>query len=299
MRKELLKGHVAILVTNIIFGLNAPLAKFALGAEGFSAQVLSLFRIALAAVLFWGLSLFVPREKVARRDLLLIFFASFFAITLNQPVFLLGLGGTSPFNASMISNTMPILTMLLSALFLREPMTWKKVLGVLLGVVGAGMLLLAGPNGVQPISLGDGLILLSLSSYIIYLTLFKNVATRYSPITLMKWMFLFSLLSCLPIFTGDVLHFDYSHVTLRGGLCAGYVALFATFISYLLIPIAQHRIRPTVISMYGYVQPIIAGLMSLYLGMESFTVSKLLAVGLIFVGVYLVSVSKSRMPNEG
>lgn len=299
MRNEKLRGHLAILFTNVIFGFNAPLAKIALGPEGLTAPVLSLLRIVLAAILFWGLSCLVPRERVLRRDLLLIFFASLFAVTLNQPVFLIGLGITSPFNASMLSNTMPILTMLMAALFLREPMTWKKIVGVLLGVVGAGMLLLAGPRGVQPISLGDGLILLSLFSYVIYLTLFKNVATRYSPVTLMKWVFLFSALCCLPVFAPEVWAFDYSQVTPKGAFCAGYVALFATFLSYLLIPIAQHRLRPTVISMYGYTQPIIAGGLSLYLGMESFTGGKLVAVALIFSGVYLVSVSKGRVPSEG
>lgn len=298
IRREQLRGHVAIFLANLIFGINVPLAKTVIGAQGVSWQVASLVRIAVAAGLFWCVSLFTPRERVGRRDLGLLFLASLFAVTLNQPPFLMGLERTSPFNASMLSNTLPIVTLLLATLLLREPLSWKKVSGVALGIFGAVLLVMRPGASFSVGSVGDLLVFWSLIAYALYLTLFKGVVSRYSPVTVMKWLFLFSLISTAPFCITSFEGVQWSSFDWNLYLRLGYVAVFATFLAYFLIPIAQKRIRPTVISMYSYVNPIVAGSIALATGMDTITVEKLAAVVLIFIGVYLVTVSKSRAQIE-
>lgn len=298
LRREQLRGHGAILLANLIFGINVPLAKTVVGGQGVSWQAASLVRIAVAAALFWIVSLFSPRETVGRRDLWLLFLASLFSITLNQPPFLMGLENTTPFNASMLTNTLPIVTLLLATFFLREPLSWKKVSGVALGIAGAVLLVFRPGEHLSVGSLGDLLVFWSLVSYAIYLTLFKGVVSRYSPVTVMKWLFFFSLVSTAPFCINSFNAMPWQTLPWDFYLRLGYVAVFATFLAYFLIPIAQKRIRPTVISMYSYVNPIVAGSIALAMGMDTITAAKIVAVVLIFIGVYLVTVSKSRAQLE-
>ena len=132
-----LKGHAALWVANIIWGLNAPIGKSVLWSEthpqGVNPFALSVYRMLGACLLFWTVSLFLPREKVAPRDIVLLLFASVFGIQLNQMLFLWGLSLTSPIDTSIIATIVPVLTMVLATLFLREPITWLKAGGVLLG----------------------------------------------------------------------------------------------------------------------------------------------------------------------
>lgn len=299
MDKKRLQGHLAILGANLIFGLNIPIAKSALGDNALSPFTITMIRVVIAAALFWLVSFFFPKERVKRRDYLLIFFASIFAVTLNQLPFFIGLEQTTPFNASILPISLPIITMLLAALFLREPITWKKALGVLLGMLGAGVLAFGGSSDESlSFSVGDLYLLLSIVAYALYLTLFKGLIGRYSAVTFMKWLFLFAIVTCAPFCLPKAMAGNYAAFDLSYYLRVGYVVFFATFVAYLLIPLAQQRIRPTVISMYSYVQPVVALTASLLLGMDSFSTTKLLAVVLVFLGVYFVTISKSRMHAE-
>ncbi len=58
--------------------------------------------------------------------------------------------------------------------------------------------------------------------------------------------------------------------------------------------IGQKTLRPTVISMYNYVQPIVGTSVSILLGMGTFGIAKGIAVALVFTRVYIVTQSKSR-----
>ncbi len=81
-------------------------------------------------------------------------------------------------------------------------------------------------------------------------------------------------------------------------LRAGYVVCFATFITYLLIPIGQKVLRPTTVSMYNYVQPVVTALVAVSMGQDTFGWHNVLSALLVFAGVYLVTTSKSRAQME-
>ena len=208
MDKGKLKGHAALWVANLVWGLNAPIGKSVLWSEsnpgGVSPFALSVYRMLGACLLFWSVSFFLPRERVARRDIVLLLFASVFGIQLNQMLFLWGLSLTSPIDSSIIATVVPVLTMVLATLFLREPITWLKAGGVFLGCAGALLLILVSRHGTGHTSSvkGDVLCLVSAVSYATYLTAFRNVIVKYSPVTTMKWMFLFAAVVAARSITG-------------------------------------------------------------------------------------------------
>lgn len=291
-----IKGHLAMLGANSIWGLMAPVAKMVMAAGLVSPLLMTNFRIVGTALLFWTASLFVPNEKVPPRDLLLLAGAAMLGILFNQGCYVFGVGYTSPAEASIITTTMPIWVMFLAAVILGEPITLKKVGGIVLGASGALMLVLgsakAGGRGDNPM-LGDLLVLTAQLSYALYLTFYRNFIRKYSVVTLMKWMFTFASIAILSISSWQLTDVRWAEFTMREVAGVGYVVFFATFIAYIFIMIGQKNLRPTLVGMYNYVQPIVASCVSLWLGLDTFTFGKVIAVVLIFSGVFLVTISKA------
>ena len=211
-----------------------------------------------------------------------------------------GLTLTSPVNASLITTSLPILTMVIAALVLREPVTRMKLSGVFLGAIGAFVLIVSGSSGEGRTSnvWGDVLCLLAQLSFSFYLVCFKGLISRYSPVTIMKWMFTYASICLIPFSYNDLLAVEWDMLGPKtlGGLAM--VVFCATFISYLLIPLGQKYLRPTVTSMYNYVQPIIASIVAICWGMDRFNVLKIVAVALVFTGVFFVTKSPSRADLE-
>ncbi len=295
MEKNKLTGHIAMFSANIIFGLNTPISR-TLMPQILSPYTLTFFRLGGGLLLFWTASLFVKKEHVPPKDILLLFFASLFALTLNQLPYFIGLSLTSPIDASIVVTMLPIVTMILAALILKEPITLMKAVGVLVGASGALLLVFHSPvvhNGHSNFW-GNVIVFGAVSSFALYLTLFKELISRYSPVTVMKWMFLFGTIVCLPFCYKPIVQTDFTMLSSGTYWRIAYVVFFATFIGYLLIPIGQKELRPTTLSMYNYVQPVVASMVAVAIGIDLFGVEKAVAGVLVFAGVYIVTQSKSK-----
>lgn len=299
MNNKKVKGHLAMLGANIAWGLMAPLSKSIMmfGAIGYLSLVS--FRLAGAAIAFWIASFFIKREKVPPRDKLLVFVASLFAIVFNQAIFITGVSMTSPINASIVTTFLPIITMVISAFYLKEPITLKKFLGVIVGGAGAVLIIIsstqldAGSSASNRNLMGILLVFMAQTSYAIYFVFFKNFVGKYSPITLMKWMFLFASIVYLPFGQSEFLHLDYTAIPFTVYKDIAFVVLGSTFFTYLMVPIGQKNLRPTVASMYNNVQPIVATIAAAIMGIDAFGPLKGIAIVLVFVGVYIVNRSKA------
>lgn len=296
MKDFKLKGHLAMLGANTTWGMMAPIAKIVMTAGVISPLLLTNFRIIGAAVLFWLASFFSKSEHVPPRDMLKMAGAGMLGIVLNQGSYITGIGFTSPGEASIITTTMPIWVMVLAAMILKEPITWKKAGGIALGASGALLLVFGGAGaavkGDNPM-LGDLLVLTAQLCYALYLTFYKNFIRKYSIFTLMKWMFTFASVVVLPVSLHEWFSTDWQAVSRIEIAGVGYVVIIATFLAYILTMIGQKNLRPTLVGMYNYVQPIIASFIGIWLGLDRFTPIKIFAVILIFSGVYLVTISKA------
>lgn len=296
--KKSYAGHLAMLSANLIWGAMAPVGKSALNFPTVTPMALTSYRMVGAALLFWLFSMFVPGEAIRKGDHLRFFFAALFAIVFNQGCYIFGLGYTTPINASIVTTTLPIVTLIVAAVWLKEPVTGLKAGGILIGASGALLLILGRSGGNDPAGsnqlLGNLFCLVAQCSFAVYLTGFKALINRYSPVTLLRWMFLYASLCFLPFSFGSVVSVDYASLPVSVWLDIFFVVFFATFVSYLCIPIGQKRLRPTVVSMYNYVQPVMATILAVTLGLDSFGWLKGVAVVLVFSGVYLVTRSKSK-----
>ena len=257
-----LYAHLSMFLACAIWGLMSPIGKDAM-THGLDGIVMVSFRVAGGALLFWLSSFFLPKEHVTTRDKFIFAGAALFGLVCNQCCFTIGLSITSPVNASIVTTSMPIFAMLLSFLILHEPITWKKAGGVAIGCCGAVTLILtslsAADAKVGDIR-GDLLVLGAQFSYALFLSLFNKFIKKSAK----TWME------------------------------TAYVVVFGTFIGYILIVNAQKVLRPTVVAIYNYVQPLVAVIVSLAMGIGAVKWSQGLAVLLVFAGVWMVTKSKSR-----
>ena len=285
-----------MLGANICWGLMSPVVKLVFASGLIAPLIMVDFRVAGAAALFWLTSLFLPRERMPWSDVMRLFGAGMLGVLLNQGCFILGVSLTSPGEASLVTTTMPMWVMLLAWIFLREPITIKKTEGILLGATGALILIFgngAKVAGGEVPALGDFIVLMAQLSYATYLTIYRNFIKKYSLVTIMKWMFLSASIVAMPLTMPQIVATDWGAVSLSEWLGIAYVVVFATFIAYICIMIGQKNLRPTIVGMYNYVQPIIATIAGICLGLDSFNLPKAIAVILIFSGVYLVTAAKS------
>lgn len=295
-----LRAHLSMFTAEAIWGLMAPIAKDAMNT-GFDGISVVSFRVVGAALLFWLGSLMGKREHIPVRDILKLAGAALLGIVFNQCLFNIGLSITSPVNASIVTTSMPIFAMVLSFFILREPITWRKGLGVAIGCCGALILILssasAGNAKVGDIR-GDLMCLAAQFSFALYLALFNPLIRKYNVFTVNKWMFTWASLFVLPFTGWHVSQLPWSSFSTATWLEMGYVVVLGTFVCYLLSVVAQGVLRPTVVSVYNYVQPIVAVAVSVAVGLSVFTLPQAIAVILVFSGVWLVIKSKSKRDLE-
>ncbi len=289
-------GHLSIFAVNLIFGINTPITKSILNSSmNIDALALTYLRFIGATLVFWLVSIVFKIPKASKKDIPFFILASFFGVVLNQTSFVFGLSKTSPVDASIVVSLTPIVTMIFSAIFVKEPITFKKVLGVLIGCSGALILILSNASsGGNSNWIGNAICFVSCLSYGLYLTAFKPLIQRNHPITLMKWMFLFGTIISTPFTFSHLTNIEFSQIDADITLRILYVILGATFVTYLLIPVGQTRIRPTTLSMYNYLQPIVTTVLSVFMGLGVFGLKQSIATALVFLGVYIVTQSKTR-----
>ena len=297
MKKSILSGHLAAAGAYLIFGVNVVVCRDIASTAALPPIVLFALRAGGAGVLFWLISLFLPREKVPPRDLLRIAGAALLGVFLPQITFLHGITLTTPVDLTIVNTITPILTMFVAAIFLREPITWKKAIGVAVSFGGILWLILqsvavgGGASETKPL----GLVYCFANStvFALYLGICRPVISRYSVVTTMRWMFLFSFLLAIPFALPHLPETQWAALGTRHWWEVAFVIVFSTFVAYFLIPYGQQRIRPTLVSMYGYLQPIVAISIAISTGMDRLTVTKVIAALLVFAGVYIVNQSRA------
>ncbi|MBQ7941766.1 MAG: DMT family transporter [Muribaculaceae bacterium] len=296
--KERMKGHLALLFANSAWGLMAPISKGLLNLGVISPLALSGVRIMGGALLFWLVSALTPdsvikKEKIEPGDFVKIFFAGLLVIAANQILVVQGMSYTSPVDAAVVCSTTPIFTLVLATIILKEKLTSFRIGGVALGFAAVVVFSLWGEadlsmNVTNPI-LGNSFCILAQMCGAAYLVVFGKLISKYSPFTMMKWMMLMSAVVIFPFTIGDILEIDWTAFPVEGFLELAYIVVLGSCLCYLMIPFAQRRLKPTVIAMYNYLQPVVATLVSVVIGMAMLDAVKAGSALLIFLAVWMVS----------
>ncbi|RED46541.1 EamA-like transporter family protein [Winogradskyella eximia] len=280
----------ALFMVQLLYGLNYTIAKTVMNENFIKPFGFVLLRVIGATILFWILSLFVPKEKIERKDYLKLMVASLFGVVINMLFFFKGLEYTSPIHASSIMTIIPIIILVLSAYILKEKVTKLKIIGVILGLAGALVLTLYGKSSRvgDNIPLGNLLVFLNAVSYSIYIILIKKLTAKYHPFTFIKWLFLFGLIILTPFGYSELQEVQWHTFTPYTTFSVLFVVIGATFGTYLLNPLALNKLKASTVGIFIYLQPAIAALFALAMGADFIDTIKITAMIIIFLGVYLV-----------
>lgn len=296
MNKQILRAHLALLGANIIYGVNYIIAK-GIMPHKIGASAFIFLRVVGAGLLFWLIKSFI-KEKVSKKDLGRLVLCGLCGVAVNQLFFFHGLNLTSPIDASVILTAVPILVIIFSALILKERITSNKVLGVVVGGIGAFLLIWYGSSDTGTSSLlGNLFVFINACSYGLYLVIVKPLMKKYNPITVISWVFLFGFVFVFPVGINDAITTNFETFTTHTYITVAFVILGTTFMAYLFNIYALKNVSPAVSGSYIYMQPAISFIMvSIYaywLGHEQYkgdiSLVKILSCLLVFLGVFLIS----------
>ena len=284
----------------IIYGLNHTVAKVVMpdyvGAFGFI-----FIRTAGAALLFWLLSLFLPKEKIERRDYFRLFLACLMGMCINMLSFFKGLELSTPVNSGIFATTNPIIILLLSYLFLGEKIGIRKFLGITMGFAGALMLVLYGTqNNSDAPDVLTGNILFMINSIFFsgFIIVVKPLSEKYNTVTIMKWLFLIGFVLTFPVTVREYSEVDWPNMPLDVVWRVAFVVLGTTFSTYLLNLYALRNLQASTVGAFAYAQPVIAISYAVYTGNDTLDGIKAVACLVIMLGVYLVSKKPIKDRNK-
>jgi drug/metabolite transporter (DMT)-like permease len=296
LKQKILYAHFAILGANIIYAINYGFAKDVMNGGYVPPSAFILLRAIGATTLFWVTSYFFY-EKVSKSDLLKFALCGLFGVTANQLMFFNGLELTSTIHASIIMVTSPIIVSILSIIILKEKLHFIKVVGVIIGLIGAVTIIsennfVSGNSGLK----GDILIFLNAISFGLYLIFVKPLMSKYSPITVVKWVFTFGLIGVFPFGLYEIkeINWEMSNEII---LKIGFVIFFTTYLCYLFNIYGVKYVSPTIVSTYIYLQPFLTSFIAVFSGRENLNLTVIGCSILIFLGVYLVSINTNKKIN--
>ena len=290
MDKRILALIAAIVATSI-FGFNHTIAK-ELMPNVLSPNALLYSRVLGAAICFWFVSLFTKRQKVELKDFKLIIICAIFGMGLNMITALNGLYNSTPINSSIITTLAPIFIFLISVILLKEKISKRKYAGVFIGFIGTLTLILLNEKSLENapnINLGNFYLFINSISYALYFVLVKPLTEKYNMITIMKWLFLFSIFINMPFGLVEFMQVEWVEINNTSLIKIFYVVFCTTFLVYLLNLYALKNLKATTVGMFIYLQPVIGILFAIYRGADKLTVPDISSVLLVFTGVYLVS----------
>jgi len=287
--------HIALFAVNLIYALNYSIAKDVMpdyiGPSGFI-----LLRVIGGSFLFFLTYIFFIKEKVNSPDIVRLIFCGLFGVAINQLFFFEGLNLTTPINAAIIMTVSPILVIVFSAIIIKEKITIRKIFGIFLGLTGAATLILK--SGAISLDndyfIGNFLVFVNATSYSIYLVIVKGLMTKYNPITVMFYVFSFGLIFVFPFGISELSNVSLEIFTLEIFLKVGFVVICTTFLAYLFNAFALKSLNPSVVSIYIYLQPVLATVIAIILKSDSLDLVKIISSVFIFSAVFLVSMPSKK-----
>jgi drug/metabolite transporter (DMT)-like permease len=260
------------------------------GGEGIEPLALAMARMTGAALVFQvfmrGAGRLRPLPWV---DHARIGALSVLGIVLNQTLYLVGLRITTAFAAALLGATIPVFTAAVAIVLRVERADVRTWIGLALAFAGVLWL-----TGIGSIDVGALVIALNCLSYSLYIVLSKPVIERVGAATLVTWLFTWGAVILAPL-GGVALVSGATHWSARGWLLVAFFVAVPTIFAYFANAWALARTSPTVVTIYIYLQPLLAALLQwLQLGVPV-TSRAVVATAFILGGVAVVTMRRSMV----
>jgi drug/metabolite transporter (DMT)-like permease len=288
-------SHWSLLLVAVFYGAGFSIAKMVMSGYLESSGFI-LLRIGISAILFVIFhALFIRQKLENRKDYLYLLIASVFGVAANMLLFFKGLSLTTPMNASVLMLNTPVFVMVFSLLIYKEKLYWQQILGLVLALTGAFFLI----SGLHfhfhtETALGDLYIIINATSYAFYLVYVRKLLARYHSITVVKYLFVMGTFLVLPFGYSELQTASFSTFPSHIWWAIGFVVIGTTFIAYLFNAWALQKTSSAIVGSYIYIQPVVATIISIWMGQDKLSVEKVIFALVVCAGVYLVSFSKKE-----
>jgi len=290
---------LAAIGASTIYGINHTLAKDVMPTY-VQPYGFILLRVVGAAILFWSLSFLKTSQKIKKEDWPRLIACAICGMVINMLFFFKGLSLSTPINSSVIITLSPVMVLLLGAIILREKITLLKIAGIIVGLIGALILVFFSSStstNAPNIPLGNILFIVNAFSFALYLILVKPLTAKYDAITLMKWLFLIATIINLPITIGEFNEIVWQEIPTIVLWQIAFVVVATTFMTYLLNIFAIKHLSASTLSVFMYLQPLVAIIYATSVGADQLNLVKIVAGLFVFTGVYMVTKKKTVTTN--
>jgi drug/metabolite transporter (DMT)-like permease len=290
------RAFLALIPAQIFFGSLPVIGKIVLAV--IPPMGLVGIRVAITAAILITIQAFRRRIWLKEKgDYWKLAVLSLFGVVLNQFFFISGLSLTTASNTSLLAVMIPVFALAVGSIAGFEKLTWVKVVGIIFAALG--VVLLIDPRKASfssQTTIGDIYIIINCLAYGTYVAVSKKVITRNGTFRSMMWVFIFASFICVPVGAVSLSSIDLAVVPTYVWLISIYIAVGATAAPYLLNAWALQKVNPSTVAVFVYLQPLIGFALAVaYLG-ESIGPVFVLAAGMIFAGVFLVT--RKFIPSE-
>ena len=290
---------LAAIGASTIYGINHTLAKDVMPTY-VQPYGFILLRVVGASILFWSLSFLKTSQKIKKEDWPRLIACAICGMVINMLFFFKGLSLSTPINSSVIITLSPVMVLLLGAIILRERITLLKIAGIIVGLIGALILVFFSSStstNAPNIPLGNILFIVNAFSFGLYLILVKPLTAKYDAITLMKWLFLIATIINLPITIGEFNEIVWQEIPTVVLWQIAFVVVATTFMTSLLNIFAIKHLSASTLSVFMYLQPLVAIIYATSVGADQLNLVKIVAGLFVFTGVYMVTKKKTVTTN--
>lgn len=297
--KKIILAHLALLTVALSYSGNYIVAKEVMNGSSIHPLPLMAFRVIGASILFWLIHSIWIKEKIEKKDIWHLMFCSLLGVIGAHSLYLFGLERTSPINSSLLISTTPIMVTIFSVWILKVQIGVRNIIGLILAAIGA-LILILGKGEVSMDSkffVGNLLMLCNAVVFGLYLVMIKPMLNKYQALTVIKWVFTFSIPIVLLMSWSHLWNMDYQSVDGMTWLGIGYIVIFATFITYSCNAFGVKIVGPVIAGFYLYLQPFITSFLSLFFEKEEITMLKIGAGIFILLGLYLNAKQSIKKPH--
>lgn len=291
-------AHLSLILCNIVWACDYPFYNLILGRY---ISPLAMVSASLIIAALWSLVplLWEKPEKVAMVDRIKIFGAAMLIGVARKLCMMFGLANTSPIDGSIISTSTPLIVLFISVIVGIEHVSKMKIIGLLMGMAGAIAIIVASNHSTHDNSSTEGNILILTSACVsaAYMVWFKQLVGKYRITTLLRWIYCSSAIIMLPIGAHDILNTNFAIMDTKIILASLFVLIVPTYLPNLLLNYSLRMVTPTVTSIYAYIQPVVAIILSIAMGLDRPHLDTLLFAIAIFVGVGMVVSGDRKMQN--
>lgn len=257
---------------------------------------LSLYRwlVALIILGFITHKALIQHYKTICKEFKTLFFFALFGITGFNVLVYLALHHTTAINGALINSTMPIITLVLSGVILKERFSLQQYIGISISIFGLLTIFSAGNYALflqLKFNQGDIFVLLGVSCWALYTVLIKRWISQ-----LPFFVFLFSIvfIGCLlhiPLLLIEIPRLGWAVFTTSSWAVIAYLAIFPSILAYFYWGKVIHLLGPSRASLFMYLMPLFSVLLASLFLQENLYNYHFLGFIFIILGLFLVNKS--------